>query len=210
MGIVTTVTSQSRLHLGYGVENALPNRLGRSIKKYTGLCSFFAKVFFKSVEIEINGRKHCVNRKSFIQHLESIGLQSSALKRAKRVGYAALINEAHIRPRLGNEKLGDLLTDKKRTKLLRQLVSAIDTDNIEIAKKLVRMGAYLNRPFWIASFWPDRVFMSSKHNFRCNVTSYTPLARAVVKDNKELVKFIATVKGGSFLMTAKWVILCVI
>lgn len=71
MGIVTSVTGQSRLYLGYGAKNALPYRLGRSIKKYSGLCSFLSKLFCKSIQIEINGQKHCFNKKSFVEHLES-------------------------------------------------------------------------------------------------------------------------------------------
>lgn len=151
-----------------------------------------------SVSIEINGKKYCVNKKSFAKHLTSIGLNAVADQYQKSIRS----NPARIQQALGDETLGDNLTAKKRTLLLKKLALAILAGSTEKAWRLIQKGAYLNHKIGLISdpIYSGTVYLDSKHvrwhdslafvKYKNDYVSYSPLALALEKGNTKLARLI--------------------
>lgn len=209
---ITTTNHNGHLYIGYGEENNLPKYIG-NFKVYRNCTmQFLTRMFRLSIDIEINGKKRCVNKKSFQEHLNSICKISSVknnndliLKQVIKIGYDRFVN--NISKAMDgslnlSKNLGDIFPDKKRKKLLEKLIYQTEINNLHAAKKLIRKGAYIDREYFHidSHICHNRTETEWFLESRSEKTfySYTPLAQAIEKGHKfkdqSLAKFIMNIK----------------
>lgn len=200
MGSVITTNYNGRLHLGYGDENSISHSLGKSISRYQGpFAQFFANLFRLSVDIQICGKKYCLNKDSFKDHLQSIGFNGTEIEKIKTTGYDTFIQRNDTKLIISNSKLGDTLSHKKRMILFYKMILEMQKNNTESVKKFIKKGAYVDREFYqCGKLWINRSDLNmylyncyNEINFKC----YTPLAFATSIGNQSMAQFIFNAKG---------------
>lgn len=213
--IITCVRDRGYLHLGYGDENSVGQKLGSSINVYTNcFTKLFAKIFGISTVIAVNGKKYSVEKKSLAIHLDSLGLGSEQVNEVAKIGYETLIMKNADKLKLTGAKFGENLSNQKRTRLFRKMVAQIVNNNTHAAKKMVRKGAYTDSEFFVIrvdyldysaihsrSLWFDwssvkSTIENSYSGKKFQVYSYTPLALVAEKGNQTLAQFLLKAKGG--------------
>lgn len=196
-----------QLHIGIYTENTPTYQLGEKINAYNNfLTRFFARILGLSMDIKIAGKMRSVNKKSFQNHLQSIGLDQNLLVS----NYSKLFKNA---PTLENRKLlSESLSGKKTDRLFRVMIKAIQKDEVDIVKELVRKGAPIDRPFFISEANGNIFFdESSMRNFLLShlpvkpyFYRYTPLSYAAdTNNNSAITSFLLTLKPKSSLLDTK-------
>lgn len=208
MSFITATNYNGRLHLGYGDENSVGKCLGNSIYTYcNSISKFFTKLFGFSIELDIDGKQRCVNKKSLIKHLESIGLENISIEKIRKIGYNTLLKQHSGQIITRNDNLGESFSIEKRMKLFEKMVTQLEVNNTQAVKRLIRKGAYVDREFFKPadgplsgqSFWSSRPMLEEvlhRYYINTNFYSYTPLALATEKGNQSLAKFILGAKNG--------------
>lgn len=206
MSIITATNYKGRLHVGYGDEDSVSKCLGKSINSYRNpISKFFTKLYGFSMDIDIGGKIRCVNIESFKKHLQSIGLEGNSIEQVRKLGYKAFIQNNSSSLIIGNDKLGENFSDKKRMKLFKKMIKELSYNNTQRVKRLIRKGAYVDREFYkpSAGALSGKIFFTRSqveetlfdYFSNINYYSYTPLSLAAEKENQSLAKFILNVKN---------------
>lgn len=222
MNIITTVKYDGRLHLGYGAEDAIGNRLGTGISIYNNpIAKFFTKMLGTSVDIEINGKVRCLNKSDFIKHLKSIdnsiaynqpysreGFYSqtfaSRLYKIKEIGYNRFIQDNEKDIKDIKIKLSENIPHQKRMELTLKLARNMFCDNTEIVKKTILKGAYVDRKFHQINREKETDIFIDANEFKGALNKYptpppfkshTPLAYAAERGNRPLCQLITNITG---------------
>lgn len=139
MNIITATHYNGSLRLGYGASNTPGERLGEDIEVYRNpISQFFARVHKRSMDIEIDGKIRCVDKKSFKSHLESIGLGDIQLENIKQISYENLIKDKTIST--SGTKIHEDFSVEKQRKLLGKLMGALAREDTQAVNKLKRKG----------------------------------------------------------------------
>lgn len=145
MNIITATHYNGSLRLGYGKNNAPGMRLGSDIEVYRNpISQFFAKKRELSMNIEIDGKMRCVNKKSFKLHLQSISLKDIQLENIGKISYEELIKKEPFTCRF-NEEIHNDFSEEKLCKLFKKLMGALSRDDTVAVNKLKRKGVMLQR-----------------------------------------------------------------
>lgn len=207
MSIITATNYNGRLHVGYGDEYSASKRLGSSINSYRNpISKFFTKLFGFSMDIQVDGKQRCLNKKSFKKHLQSIGFDIMNVEEVGKIGYETFIQKNSDKLIVSNKKLGESFSIKKRMKLFNKMIKELDANNTQAVIRLICKGAYIDKLFYrptegsllTQSFWNSRSMLELRLSisyFSINFYSYTPLALAVEKGNQSLAKFILNIKN---------------
>ena len=207
MSIITATNYAGRLHIGYGDENSVSKCLGNSLYVYhSPIAKFFTKLFGFSIEIDIANKSRCISKKSFTEHLQSIGLKNSNINEVCKIGYRTFIQNHAKEIIVSNEKLAENFSTKKRIKSFNKMISQLEANNTEAVKRLISKGAYIDKEFYKPcdgalsgqSSWDSRSDLEGtlqKYYLNTKFCCYTPLALAAEKGNQSLAKFILNAKN---------------
>lgn len=208
MLIITATHYSGRLHVGLGSETGPSYSCGESVALYKNKISqFFAKFFNVGMDIEVDGKTRCVNKNSLKKHFQSLELNFD-ISKIQKSGYEATIRKEIKKDEKKSEisshaksLLGHNFSDKKRTKLFKKMVKHLVIGNTDQVKKLIRKGAYVDQAFF--KFSPQAYYLghffetlskiknkAESYFNNANFYSYTALALAIERKNKDLIDFL--------------------
>lgn len=187
--IYYTTVDKHRLHIAD--ENS---HYGGSINSYNNfLTRFFAKIFGKSMKVNMDGKTRTVNKKNYEKFLSDNGIQANKnnihmFKNFKQAMAGRTRDWGHC------DYMRNHLSRSKSNKLFQKLVYAIQKGHLEKAKNLAGKGADVEKVFWernghgitfshLTSNLPDQPL-----NFRA--TRYNPILYAAMKGHVDLTRFL--------------------
>jgi hypothetical protein len=183
--MITASIDNGRLYLGYCPKNDNPKCLGSSISLTPGL---------GTLPIKIYKQEYIVNKRSFIDHLQSIGLDETSVEAVITLGYNFFIEGHKHSLKVTEASLTESLNRFKK------LVQAIDENDLKQVQTLFKIGACIDKTFYKginATGYEQDVFEEEQLSLYtlCSYKSYnSALALATEKGYKGISQFLFSVK----------------
>ncbi|MDP1880619.1 MAG: hypothetical protein Q8K60_06740 [Parachlamydiaceae bacterium] len=206
---VLTTKHNGDLYVIYGDNSSIKKTIGSEISVYNNFISkFFARLFDKSMEIAINDKFFTVDKNSFKNHFNQLGITDVEIKEFKTLNYGTFIQQNHHRINLNQTKMSDIISDKKRKNLSIKLIKAINENKTDRALKLINKGAHFDQMTYFSNYnnyystKKNHVHSHTKHYselYSRNYSSFygmTALSLSVYRSNKIVSEFIYNAKKG--------------
>ncbi len=204
---INLILEGRELFLGYGGTINNQRLLGKTIEIAENM--LFS---FNQVSIEINGKKLCVKKASFISHLHSLSFNKNDIPEIQKLGYDRfLMKNPKVFDPDKNNSLLSVLPDSAREAAFRRMIMAIQENNIEIAARELEKGAWLDKRFFVVrgtiAFEQGDISKEIRNEARINGGSiivpvtyrHTPLTFALLHKCQSLANRIFTMKGNDCL-----------
>ncbi|HEV8051281.1 MAG TPA: hypothetical protein VGP47_02220 [Parachlamydiaceae bacterium] len=144
----STIVDEGRVHVASGAQYQ------GSINSYNNFVTRFSKYFGFSSDVIIDGKTHCLNNKSYVHFLHTLGLKNVSVDGLWK--YKNLDTPYPIGQRItlltNKGPMRTHLTTKKTNELGRELINAIRCFDVNKSQKLLSQGANPNQAFWIRDY----------------------------------------------------------
>lgn len=179
-----------------------------SINSYNNFFTRLTKHVGFSSDVMIGGKVHCLNNKSYLKFLQTLGIKEANLTNLR--DYRNL-DSLDVKLISNRGTMRSHLTREKVQALGRSLVIAIQDGDIGRAKNLLSAGAEINQTFWIRQndgqlTFGDKMTFPIGQVQPFKATAYTPLLFAASKGLAvvdDLLRFGAdtTCEGKSYIFS---------
>lgn len=168
-----------------------------NVNSYNNCISrFFARLFRKTIDVQINGKTLCLNQKSYVHLLNRFGVAEATYENAHQYVNLAALNVDVPEP----SRMRDHLTAGKIHSLTKKLINRIG--NHDKAMKYVGQGADVN-----AAYWERGNYGISFDSFKKNLPvqplnmlaqRFTPFSKATASQDRNLANFMLDVGAVAF------------
>ena len=139
----STTVDEGRLHVASGTQYQ------GSIDSYNNFVTRLSRFLGYSSYVTIDGQAHCVNNKSYVEFLHTLGAQNASLDNLSEYRNLDTANVTLLKNR---GPMRTHLTASKTNELGQDLIAAIRHLDVGKSQKLLSQGANPNRAFWIRDY----------------------------------------------------------